>query len=252
MCSCFNAGLATRSGKVICSNKLVDFLYNLMRDHLPTGIVMRAASQVSEEPVTYTNGWLANMSKDIANQLMSDFKGKTAHQRRVNHMMELAGQKLPKVPTIPDEKTRKLRALLILEEALETIEALGFGLRSLQGTPALEHLKERKDLDALFEVYEKEPDLVGIADGCADISVVTIGTLSACGIEDTDLLELVDCNNLEKFGPGGHKDPVTGKWVKPPGHKPPDIKALLVKQGYIDDSAVPTERWIRPQEVCSS
>jgi len=39
--------------------------------------------------------------------------------------MQQAGQETPSKPTIPDEATRLLRARLILEEALETISALG-------------------------------------------------------------------------------------------------------------------------------
>ena len=30
--------------------------------------------------------------------------------------------------------------------------------------------------------------------------------------------------------PGGYRD-AGGKWIKPPGHKPPDIAAELVRQG---------------------
>jgi predicted HAD superfamily Cof-like phosphohydrolase len=70
------------------------------------------------------------------------------------------------------------------------------------------------------------PDLVEIADGCADISVVTIGTLVACGIPDKGLLELVDDNNLNKFKYGLIRDQF-GKIVKPTDHQPPNIAAYL-------------------------
>ena len=72
----------------------------------------------------------------------------------------------------------------------------------------------------------RDPNLVEIADGCADLSVVTIGTLSACGIADEMLLGVVDANNLAKFGPG-HSIREDGKLIKPKNHKPPDIAQLL-------------------------
>jgi predicted HAD superfamily Cof-like phosphohydrolase len=154
---------------------------------------------------------------------------KSNHQLRIEAMMNAAGQELPATPVIPNEDVRRLRAMLILEEALETCEALGFRL-GCNGSVPTEPLKDAiKRGDFFYEAVE--PDLVEIADGCADISVVTIGTLSACGIADNPILEAVDQNNLEKFGEGGYRNE-HGKWIKPPGHKPPDIQALLEDQGY--------------------
>jgi len=49
----------------------------------------------------------------------------TAHYNRIKAFMQKVGQDTPEIATIPDEKTRILRAKLILEEALETVEALG-------------------------------------------------------------------------------------------------------------------------------
>jgi len=149
----------------------------------------------------------------------------TEHYSRVRQLMrKIPGQDTPEELTMPSLDTRKLRAKLIIEEALETVEALGVNIY----------------VDGDYEVplridqmeFEKgnEPDIMGIADGCADISVVTIGTLIACGIPDVELLRMVDENNLAKFGWGGYLRE-DGKWVKPPDHKPPDIA------GYINSLA---------------
>ena len=73
--------------------------------------------------------------------------------------------------------------------------------------------------------------MVKIVDGCADVSVVNIGCLLACGIADVPILEEVDQNNLSKFGAGYYRDEY-GKLRKPPGHKPPDFKKVLISQGY--------------------
>jgi predicted HAD superfamily Cof-like phosphohydrolase len=148
---------------------------------------------------------------------------RTEHQQRVYDFMKLAGQDLPEVPALPSKDTRELRARLILEEALETVEALGFKASATMGFSVV----SSKDFILLDG---PEPDLVEIADGCADISVIATGTLIACGIEDAELLAEVDKNNLAKFGEGGYRRE-DGKWMKPPGHKSPDITAVLKSQG---------------------
>jgi len=145
---------------------------------------------------------------------------KTMHQVRIEELMRRAGQDLPKRPIMPSIQVRQLRANLILEEALETIEALGFAVKL-----------NNNDFVA---VPMGEPDIVKVVDGCADVSVVTIGTLSAFGVSDQPILTAVDENNLEKFGPGSYRRESDGKWMKPPGHKPADIMGLLIKQGYGD------------------
>jgi predicted HAD superfamily Cof-like phosphohydrolase len=151
----------------------------------------------------------------------------TPHQRRVIEFMLRARQHCPIVPMMPDEQTRLLRARLIMEEALETITALGFSVTVKPEQPE-GNVVEMPFLD--FH-YDQVADLVGIADGCADISVVTIGTLAACGIADSTLLEAIDRNNLEKFSEG-HSWNEHGKLIKPPGHKPPDIDMVLRQQGW--------------------
>lgn len=67
--------LRERSGSVDSNDPLVSFLYILMRDHLPLGkveeIVMNHA-QYGQEDSYFTNGWLANYCKDIAERLRKD------------------------------------------------------------------------------------------------------------------------------------------------------------------------------------
>lgn len=140
---------------------------------------------------------------------------KSAHQQRVERFMrEVAGQEVLSKPKLPDAVIRRLRAKLILEEALETVKALGF-MGKVEPTTSGHH----------FDIFPVgEPSLVSIADGCADISVVTVGTLSACGIVDTPLLEEVDRSNLAKVGGYRRAD---GKWMKPATWTPPDIKGVL-------------------------
>jgi len=152
---------------------------------------------------------------------------RTKHQQKVDEFMRLAQQDVPEKPVVPSKEIRELRCKLILEEVIETINALGFDLCVDE-----EYTLMPSDFETGFIsfVEKKEgPDLIEVADGCADIKVVTTGTLSACGIADAELQEEVDENNLAKFGPGGHRRD-DGKWVKPPNHQPPNIKAILEKQ----------------------
>ena len=144
---------------------------------------------------------------------------------RTEDGLEGFGQVVPAQPMMPSEEVRDLRARLIMEEALELCEALGCMIE-VQGK-------------AVFIRTFPEVNMVGIADGCADLSVVTIGTMSACGIADVSLLKAVDENNLEKLG----DDPniIDGKLIKPKGHTPPDIMAVLEDQGYDPNPVVEEE-----------
>ena len=145
----------------------------------------------------------------------------TAHYQRVKEFMQRVGQDTPEIATVPDEKIRILRAKLILEEALETVAALGVTVH-VGGTEVLE--------EGLEYAAPNEVDMKEVVDGCADISVVTVGTLIAFGIDDEPVLEEVDASNLRKFGEGSYRRE-DGKWMKPPGWTPPDIMAAI-DRGY--------------------
>lgn len=71
----------------------------------------------------------------------------------IKELMRLYEQDCPESPTIPDEKTQTLRHTLVTEELGETISAM------------------------------KARNLAEIADGFADVLVVTFGTHNAYGVE---------------------------------------------------------------------
>ena len=145
------------------------------------------------------------------------------HQFRVAKFMSLARQELPYVPMVPVESIRRLRAALILEEALETVKALGFDAHVFPGG-------NNKHIVQLHP-HDQGCDIVEVIDGCCDVAVVTTGTLCAFGVGDCTPQLLVDQNNLDKFGPG-HSYRADGKLIKPPDHKPPALMSELVRQGY--------------------
>ena len=149
---------------------------------------------------------------------------RTPHQNKVDEFMKLAGQEVPVLPKDPDEATRILRAKLIMEEALETC------IKGLGVTPYVAGGHAVEEDGCTFQITGPF-DMVETVDGCCDIKVVTTGTLTACGVADMAHQAEVDSNNLAKFGPGGYRRD-DGKWVKPPGHQPPDIAGILKRQGY--------------------
>lgn len=143
------------------------------------------------------------------------------------------GQAVPTAPTEPSPKDRELRARLIIEEALETCEK-GLGVTICQEGTYL-------NFDAMSFKAEKPFDMIETVDGCADVSVVTIGTLAACGVADRPVLEEVDNNNLLKIATGS-RDPVTGKFIKAKDHPAPDIRGVIKRQSMVEQSYSVTER----------
>ena len=166
----------------------------------------------------------------------------STHGQRVRAFMAMAGQEVPKTPTVPPREIRLLRAKLILEEATETISALGFdvgfgewecrekGGFLTDGGEWLDrdsHKPLERDKHAGFEWSGfAGVDLIEVADGCCDLNVVSTGTLLACGMSDRWLQKEVDDNNLKKFGKGSYKRE-DGKWIKPSDWEPPKLKALI-------------------------
>lgn len=62
--------LRTDSGNITINSRLVSFLYELMRDHLPPGKVEEIIrSSEKESNVSYTNGWVAKYAENLANRL---------------------------------------------------------------------------------------------------------------------------------------------------------------------------------------
>jgi predicted HAD superfamily Cof-like phosphohydrolase len=167
-------------------------------------------------------------------RLLRELKGlprfaanQTQHQLRVEKMMRGFGQEVPEKPlettSVPDE-LRVLRARLIMEECLETIiDGLRVEITDWGGNVV--------KFDGLhFETLECPVNMIEFADGCADVSVVTIGSLSAFGIKDAQLLREVDANNQAKINTA--KEDEHGKWIKHPDHKAPDIAGVLQAQGW--------------------
>lgn len=151
----------------------------------------------------------------------------TNEQKLIEEFMLKAGQELPIAPTSDiDLETRKLRAKLILEEALETIND-GLGLAVFFETGLPEGSFEASVRDVTFQEFDNT-DLIELADGVADLLYVSYGTASTCGVDMEPVFDEVHKSNMSKFI-DGYKDS-SGKWIKGPSFRPPDIKTVIEKQ----------------------
>jgi hypothetical protein len=144
---------------------------------------------------------------------------KQNHPIDVLDFVERAGQVIPLAGPDSDVplSERLSCARLILEEALETIHSMGVAAEG--------KIYEHADPTGVM-------DLVKVADGLADLSVVTHGAAIRFGIHLAPVLAIVDQANLRKFSGDGHRDPSTGKWIKPSDFVGPEdeIRRELIRQ----------------------
>jgi predicted HAD superfamily Cof-like phosphohydrolase len=136
-------------------------------------------------------------------------------------------------PTVPPDERVRLRARLILEECLETIEALfdansRFVTVSMVEVDAASYLRgAREALNVLINQATVHVRLESFADGLADVDYVVEGSRIEFGLEGGGIAREVHRSNMAKKGGGTRAD---GKSEKPPGWTPPDIAGVIRKQ----------------------
>lgn len=119
------------------------------------------------------------------------------YQEKVKEFMVAFEQECPSRPTVTDEKTRKLRVKLLLEEVLELAEASAVSIKDSLGHEIL--LKDLKNGKINLEINSNTPDIVGVADALADISYVNYGAANAYGIDLQPIEEEVHNSNMTKL-----------------------------------------------------
>lgn len=165
---------------------------------------------------------------------------RSPHQRRVDKMITRIREigNMPPIstkPTIPPGRMIHAQARLILEEVMELFDAAGLDLSLSENyvETGLKRPFHRGDLE-LKSRHDYYPiELPDLAKEIADVSVVTTGMFTEFGIDDEEVLAAVDENNLAKFDPlnEGYLDE-NRKWRKPPNHPKPDIRSILIEQGW--------------------
>jgi predicted HAD superfamily Cof-like phosphohydrolase len=143
-------------------------------------------------------------------------------QSDVRQFMHIAKQAIPERPQWPDQETMDLRVRLIAEEFCEWLRDSGYGYNLIIDG-------DRAQRPVFSSERDEEPRaLPRSADALIDLLYVTIGSLLAMGIDMWPLWAEVNRANMAKLG----GPVINGKLCKPEGWKPPDIKALLRKQGW--------------------
>lgn len=127
------------------------------------------------------------------------------------------GQPVADRPTIPSEEQRRLRAQLVLEEALELVDALGFDV-------AAASIGGRRVVSLPPNSRES---LERIAQENADLRYVCHGNDVVTGVPP-DVFAEVHRANMEKV-PGATP---TEKIRKPKGWRPPDVRMALCVRGH--------------------
>ncbi len=142
---------------------------------------------------------------------------------RVATFHALLGQVDPLAPRALTPEERMTRARLVMEEAAGELCV------ALVGAGAALQLADEMILKAIKKRGRHPGDLEEIADAVIDTHVVCAGTLLAAGVKDKDLIDLVCDANDAKVGGGKDQH---GKFMKPPGWKPPAIREELIRQGW--------------------
>lgn len=149
------------------------------------------------------------------------------YQRLVHDFHRATGSTIGKTPELRDNE---LRAKLIMEEAVETVAAMGFHVLAdirdplvftdAEGEPPYSGGGIRAHFDKVF----MDPDFPEVIDGLCDLLYVTFGTAVAAGIDLDPFFNEVHATNMAKLAGEKRAD---GKQLKPEGWRPPRIQDLL-------------------------
>lgn len=131
-----------------------------------------------------------------------------------------------------DVEQRRLRASLVIEEALEFVEALGFDPADILATHQQTLEKQRATSGEARESNTAKffkPSLPKAMDAVADLIYVALGAAVTFGVNLGPIWSAVQRTNMAKVGGAVRPD---GKILKPEGWQPPNVAELLWAQGW--------------------
>jgi predicted HAD superfamily Cof-like phosphohydrolase len=177
---------------------------------------------------------------------------KNPMQEAIEDFMNRCDQEVRAYPGIPDDKVKLLRARLMVEELLGS--KIG---GSVFGVPLIIN-KSDELIQSMFN-----DDLVGIADGLADVLYVVIGTAVAYGIDIQEIFDEVHRSNLSKTVWNEDLERYTiekdefGKGLKPETYSPAELAPIIDRQiengktmeAFLQDQANDSELVVSKIEV---
>jgi predicted HAD superfamily Cof-like phosphohydrolase len=143
-------------------------------------------------------------------------------QKDVQDFHEKFGAKVGNQPNFDE---RELRAKLIMEEAVETVAAMGFSVFATIDDTGVIGRRAFREV-ARYHGSHVEPNMVETIDGLCDLIYVTVGSAVSMGIDLSPFFNEVHRSNMAKVGGATRAD---GKILKPEGWTAPDIYGLLGK-----------------------
>lgn len=157
---------------------------------------------------------------------------KNPMQTAIEEFMRRCDQEVKAYPELPEEKIVTLRIRLMVEELLGAVnpaEFLEHGPNRYVGL-----LIQNKSDELVASMLRG--DLVGIADGLADVLYVVFGTAIAYGIDIQEVFDEVHRSNLSKTVWSEELQRYTiekdefGKGIKPPTYSPAAIEPIILRQ----------------------
>ena len=160
---------------------------------------------------------------------------KNPMQYAIEEFMRRCDQEVAAYPQIPSEEIRTLRIRLMVEELLGTVDPEELVAHAEEGSSYYVELLIRNKSDELIASMLKG-DLIGVADGLADVLYVVIGTAVAYGIDIQEVFDEVHRSNLSKTVWDEEnqrwyieKDEF-GKGIKPDTYSPANIPPIIARQ----------------------
>lgn len=217
----------------------IDHLLRLAYEYLAQGSTVRAGFMIIA-----ARGWVArNEDSNIMQRQIADF-------------MRRCDQEVAAYPQLPEEEIVTLRIRLMVEELLGKID------------PSVEHIRSEDDHRYMRLLIENKSDeliasmvagdLVGVADGIADVLYVVIGTAVAYGINIKEIFDEVHRSNLSKTVWNEELQRYTiekdafGKGIKPLTYSPAELEPIVARQilqGQIAEAAANPELEVIEIEV---
>lgn len=194
----------------------IDHLLNLAKDYISNGQTVKGYAMI------------------VATQSYLQRNTKNSMQRDIEEFMRRCDQEVKAYPDIPDENVKTLRIRLMVEELLGSTHIAGYHPDTHNPERNPWGLISNKSDELVQSILNN--DLVGIADGIADVLYVVIGTAAAYGIDIQEVFDEVHRSNLSKTVWDEErrrwhieKDGF-GKGLKPDTYSPADLEPIILRQ----------------------